>query len=107
RDVGRLGGRDGAGKAGSRERARQIARARLRPDRQRRSWCEGGKTRMRAVEMPPTLALYRAAMSMAQPFAGALLAYRARRGKEDLARADERRGYAARPRPEGSLVWLH
>jgi 3-deoxy-D-manno-octulosonic-acid transferase len=62
---------------------------------------------MRAVEMPPTLMLYRAAMTTAQPFAGALLAYRARRGKEDLARADERRGIAARPRPEGSLVWLH
>ena len=57
--------------------------------------------------MPPTLALYRAATTVAQPFAGALLAYRAHRGKEDLARADERRGFPSRPRPEGVLVWLH
>lgn len=62
---------------------------------------------MRAAELPPTLALYRAATTVAQPFAGALLTYRARRGKEDLARADERRGFSARPRPEGILVWLH
>lgn len=57
--------------------------------------------------MPATLALYRAATTVAQPFTGALLAHRARRGKEDLARAGERRGLPARPRPEGSLVWLH
>ncbi|MBW0003637.1 MAG: 3-deoxy-D-manno-octulosonic acid transferase [Hyphomicrobiales bacterium] len=62
---------------------------------------------MKAAELPPTLRLYRAATAVAQPFAGALLAYRARRGKEDLARADERKGIASRPRPEGVLVWLH
>ena len=62
---------------------------------------------MRTAEVPATLARCRAATTVAQPFAGALLAYRARRGKEDLARADERRGIAARPRPDGSLVWLH
>ncbi len=62
---------------------------------------------MRGAEIPPTLALYRAATTVAQPFAGALLAYRARRGKEDLARAAERKGWAGRPRPNGTLVWLH
>ncbi|MBV9591673.1 MAG: 3-deoxy-D-manno-octulosonic acid transferase, partial [Hyphomicrobiales bacterium] len=62
---------------------------------------------MRTAETPATLALYRAATTLAQPFAGALLAYRARRGKEDLGRADERKGLAARARPDGSLIWLH
>ena len=58
-------------------------------------------------EIPASLALYRAATSMAQPFVGVLVAHRARRGKEDIARAAEREGVAARPRPEGRLVWLH
>jgi 3-deoxy-D-manno-octulosonic-acid transferase len=39
--------------------------------------------------------------------AGSLIKYRARRGKEDLARAGERKGIAGRPRPKGRLVWLH
>ena len=57
--------------------------------------------------MPASLALYRAATLLGQPLAGSLIKYRARRGKEDLARAGERKGIAGRPRPEGRLVWLH
>ena len=53
----------------------------------------GGEREMRGAAMPATLALYRAATTVAQPFTGALLAHRARRGKEDLARAGERRGF--------------
>jgi 3-deoxy-D-manno-octulosonic-acid transferase len=62
---------------------------------------------MTSATVPITLALYRAATSVAQPFAGALVAHRAKRGKEDLARARERRGLATRARPRGRLVWLH
>lgn len=36
-----------------------------------------------------------------------VLARRVTRGKEDVARIDERRGVASQPRPEGALVWFH
>jgi 3-deoxy-D-manno-octulosonic-acid transferase len=62
---------------------------------------------MKASGLPASLALYRVATRAAQPFAEALIAYRARHGKEDLARAGERKGVAGRARPEGRLVWLH
>ncbi|MFI5016230.1 MAG: 3-deoxy-D-manno-octulosonic acid transferase [Hyphomicrobiales bacterium] len=62
---------------------------------------------MTSAGIPTTLRLYRAVTRMGQPLAGALLAHRARLGKEDLSRAGERRGLAARPRPDGRLVWLH
>jgi len=62
---------------------------------------------MKGSEIPTALALYRAATAAAQPLAGALLAHRARRGKEDLSRSGERKGLAGRPRPPGYLVWLH
>ncbi len=55
----------------------------------------------------PSLGLYRIATRAAAPFAGALLALRLNRGKEDPDRLDERRGIADRPRPQGPLVWLH
>jgi 3-deoxy-D-manno-octulosonic-acid transferase len=42
-----------------------------------------------------------------EPFAPLLLHQRAARGKEDPIRRGERMGYAARPRPDGRLVWLH
>jgi 3-deoxy-D-manno-octulosonic-acid transferase len=35
------------------------------------------------------------------------LRHRAGKGKEDPARLDERRGIAARPRPQGKLLWIH
>lgn len=57
--------------------------------------------------MTPALGLYRAATGLLEPFAPALLAARARRGKEDPARLSERLGRSAAARPEGPLVWLH
>ena len=56
---------------------------------------------------PLPLALYGAATGLLEPFAPALLKRRARRGKEDPARIDERLGRASAARPDGPLVWLH
>lgn len=53
------------------------------------------------------LTLYRAAMGLAEPFAGPLLAARAWRGKEDPARIGERLGRASAPRPDRPMVWMH
>jgi len=53
------------------------------------------------------LALYRGVTRLAGPLAGPLLRRRARAGKEDPYRLDERRGIAGAPRPDGELVWLH
>jgi 3-deoxy-D-manno-octulosonic-acid transferase len=44
---------------------------------------------------------------MLGPFAGAWLARRARQGKEDAARLDERFGRYAAARPDGAVLWLH
>jgi 3-deoxy-D-manno-octulosonic-acid transferase len=55
----------------------------------------------------PILVCYRLATIAATPFARALLAVRAKQGKEDPARLNERLGFASLPRPEGRLVWLH
>src|SRR6266581_3112069 len=54
-----------------------------------------------------TLALYRGVMSVLSPAAPALLRGRAKRGKEDAARLAERTGEASRPRPAGTLIWIH
>jgi 3-deoxy-D-manno-octulosonic-acid transferase len=53
------------------------------------------------------LSLYRAATTALEPFAPLLLARRAKAGKEDRARLNERLGRPITPRPAGSLVWLH
>ncbi|MEE3099147.1 MAG: 3-deoxy-D-manno-octulosonic acid transferase [Pseudomonadota bacterium] len=53
------------------------------------------------------LGLYLALSRVAEPALRALLARRARRGKEDAARLGERLGRASVPRPNGPLVWLH
>jgi 3-deoxy-D-manno-octulosonic-acid transferase len=53
------------------------------------------------------LLTYRLATEVLSPFARAVLSWRVRSGKEDPSRLDERLGIASRPRPEGSLVWLH
>ncbi|HTO80211.1 MAG TPA: 3-deoxy-D-manno-octulosonic acid transferase, partial [Methylocystis sp.] len=55
----------------------------------------------------PLLLLYRFATTALAPLAGPLLRTRARLGKEDEARLDERMGFAGAARPEGPLVWLH
>ena len=52
-------------------------------------------------------ALYRGLTTLAAPLVRALLAARARRGKEDQARLGERMGLASRTRPPGPLIWLH
>ncbi len=53
------------------------------------------------------LRLYGAATALLEPIAPILLRGRARRGKEDPARLNERLGRPARARPAGALVWLH
>ena len=55
----------------------------------------------------PMLAAYRTATRALQTAAPALLAYRARKGKEDPERRAERMGVASEPRPPGPLAWLH
>lgn len=57
--------------------------------------------------LPPGLILYRALTRVLRPFAGPLLHARARKGKEDPARLQERLGRTDLPRPPGPLVWLH
>ncbi len=51
--------------------------------------------------------LYRAATAAAAPFLRPYLARRARAGKEDPERLEERFGRPSRPRPEGKLMWVH
>lgn len=57
--------------------------------------------------MTLSLGLYRAATGLLEPIAPALLASRARKGKEDPARIAERLARADVTRPDGPLVWLH
>ena len=57
--------------------------------------------------MSLALGLYRAVTRLLEPLAPRLLDARARQGKEDAARVDERLGQASLPRPEGEVIWLH
>ncbi len=50
---------------------------------------------------------YRRLMSGLEPFAGYILKRRLKAGKEDIARISERKGIASRPRPDGTLIWMH
>lgn len=59
------------------------------------------------MSAPLPLALYGVATGLLEPLVPALLRARARRGKEDAGRLRERLGYAGRPRPDGTLIWLH
>jgi len=54
----------------------------------------------------PAAVLWRAAAALAAPLLPLHLGRRARRGKEILARLEERRGFGA-ARPAGRLLWLH
>ncbi len=56
---------------------------------------------------PLPLLAYRGLTRLLEPLAPRLLDARARKGKEDPVRVDERLGYASAPRPDGDLVWLH
>ena len=53
------------------------------------------------------LRAYNILMRVSTPVLRAYLKKRAAAGKEDVQRGAERRGQAAMPRPEGSLVWFH
>jgi 3-deoxy-D-manno-octulosonic-acid transferase len=57
--------------------------------------------------LPMALRVYRGLSSAAAPLAPALIRQRLKRGKEDPARTDERRGLSHDRRPEGPLVWIH
>ncbi|MEL6287689.1 MAG: 3-deoxy-D-manno-octulosonic acid transferase, partial [Pseudomonadota bacterium] len=61
------------------------------------------------VATPPGLAgkAYRLATRMLEPVAPRILDKRARRGKEDPTRRNERLGHPGAARPEGRLVWFH
>jgi len=50
---------------------------------------------------------YRLATAALSPAAPMLLRRRSLRGKEHSERSDERLGHASRPRPEGTLLWVH
>ncbi len=54
-----------------------------------------------------SLKTYRAATGFLKPVANVALKRRVKRGKEDPARLDERRGKSSVARPDGSLLWLH
>ncbi|HWQ86157.1 3-deoxy-D-manno-octulosonic acid transferase [Brevundimonas sp.] len=57
--------------------------------------------------MSPALIAYRLLARMLEPLAPRLLDARAKQGKEDPVRVDERLGRASAARPAGDLVWLH
>lgn len=57
---------------------------------------------------PWLLRLYRGGLTVLEPAAAGLLAWRERRGKEDPARITERRGMPSRARPkQGHVAWVH
>jgi len=56
---------------------------------------------------PLPLIAYRLGTRALEPLAPRLLDARARRGKEDPVRVDERMGFTRAERPTGDLVWLH
>ena len=57
--------------------------------------------------MSAALKAYRLVTGWLEPLAPRLLAARARRGREDPGRLNERLGRPSIPRPSGPLVWLH
>jgi 3-deoxy-D-manno-octulosonic-acid transferase len=62
---------------------------------------------VRAPPLTLPLRAYRAGLRLGEPAVAGLLAWRARRGKEDPRRLSERRGLPGRARPVGPLVWMH
>jgi 3-deoxy-D-manno-octulosonic-acid transferase len=58
-------------------------------------------------DVPLTLRLYRRLSALMAPLTGLVINFRARRGKEDVERSIERRGFAGFDRPDGPLVWIH
>ncbi|WP_293320326.1 3-deoxy-D-manno-octulosonic acid transferase [Phenylobacterium sp.] len=62
---------------------------------------------MKPAPRTPGLMAYGLALAALEPLAPALLRARARRGKEDAERLDERLGRPQALRPPGEVVWLH
>jgi len=56
---------------------------------------------------PFSLKAYKTTATLVEPLSTHLLEYRVRRGKETVARLGERKGFAAIPRPNGRLIWIH
>ncbi len=63
--------------------------------------------RQDAVKPGLTLKAYRTLTNLAAPLAPLILAWRTRRGKEELDRRPERYGISSAPRPAGFLAWFH
>ncbi|VAW16726.1 3-deoxy-D-manno-octulosonic acid transferase [hydrothermal vent metagenome] len=63
--------------------------------------------RAQSRKMPLANKAYRLAMSALGLVAEPYLAWRARKGKEDPDRKDERFGRAGTPRPQGRIGWIH
>ena len=59
------------------------------------------------MKLPVSMAWYRAASTLLKPFLGVYLAFRKKKGKEDLERFPERLGLAEKKRPAGELLWIH
>jgi 3-deoxy-D-manno-octulosonic-acid transferase len=59
------------------------------------------------VSLPAGLRAYRALTTLLSPVVPFLLSRRARRGKEERERLNERLGRPEAARPDGPLVWLH
>ena len=60
-----------------------------------------------AIKPGPSLKIYRAFTQLAAPIAPLILAWRTRRGKEELDRRPERYGLSSAARPAGFLAWFH
>lgn len=60
-----------------------------------------------ALPLPIPLKIYARAAALLAPLAPKLLEKRARRGKENRARMQERLGVPSLARPDGKLIWLH
>ncbi len=60
-----------------------------------------------SAKLTTVLRVYRLLWSVAAPLSPLLLTRRLKRGKENAARLDERRGGGDSARPNGALVWLH
>lgn len=59
------------------------------------------------MNVPFELRLYRWATRLSAPLTGWILGHRAKKGKEDPDRLNERLGRADHDRPAGNLIWLH
>ena len=53
------------------------------------------------------LKVYRALIYLLWPFVGVYVAFRKKKGKEDLQRFGERLGFPSHSKPDGKLVWVH